>query len=221
MEEAVRKVLQLRMRLLPYIYSAFADYHFNGTPPMRAMILESEANAINGIVVEGKLDSETNPYAIDQVIGTTDQFMFGPSIMVAPFYNDKSTERQVHLPSGNWYDFYSGQLVGSHTALLVKAEELNDQIPLFVKDGALIPMLSKDVLNTEEIQGCDLEVRHYGTIDGTFELYEDDGKSFDYEKGSYRIRSLSVTEQGLRETIRKDDAAAMFGSVSLRRMSRM
>ncbi|HIB87479.1 TPA: DUF5110 domain-containing protein [Candidatus Poribacteria bacterium] len=220
-EEAVRKVLQLRMRLLPYIYSAFADYHFNGTPPMRAMILESEANAINGIVVEGKLDSETNPYAIDQVIDTTDQFMFGPSIMVAPFYNDKATERQVHLPSGNWYDFYSGQLVGSHTTLLVKAEELNDQIPLFVKDGALIPMLSKDVLNTEEIQGCDLEVRHYGTIDGAFELYEDDGKSFDYEKGSYRIRSLSATEQGLRESVRKDDAAAMFGSVSLKRMSRM
>ena len=82
-------------------------------------------------------------------------------------------------------------------------------------------MLSRDVLNTEEILGCDLEVRHYDTADGTFELYEDDGKSFDYEKGSYRICSLSVTEQGLRETIRKDDAAAMFGSVSLRRMSRM
>ena len=147
--------------------------------------------------------------------------MFGPSIMVAPFYNDKSTERQVHLPSGNWYDFYSGQLVGSHTTLLVKAEELNDQIPLFVKGGALIPMLSKDVLNTEEIQGCDLEVRHYGTIDGAFELYEDDGKSFDYEKESYRVRSLVVTEQGLRETVGKDDAAAMFGSVWLRRMSQM
>jgi len=75
-------------------------------------------------------------------------------------------------------------------------------------------------LYTEEIQDCDLEVRHYGTADGTFELYEDDGKSFDYEQGSYRIRTLSVTEQGLTETVRKDDAAAMFGSVSLRRMSR-
>ena len=53
------------------------------------MMLESEANAINGTVVEGKLDSESNPYAIDQVIDKTDQFMFGPSIMVAPFYNDK------------------------------------------------------------------------------------------------------------------------------------
>ena len=119
------------------------------------MILESEADTINGIVLEGKLDSETNPYAIDQVIDTTDQFMFGSSIMVAPFYNDKSTERQVHLPSGKWCDFYSGQLVVSRTTLLVKAKELNDQIPLFVKGEAIIPMLSKDVLNTEKIQGCE------------------------------------------------------------------
>ena len=101
----------------------------------------------------------------------------------------------------------------------MKAEVLNDQIPLFVKDGALIPMLSKNLLNTQGIQGCDLELRHYGTADGTFELYEDDGKSFDYEQGAYRIRTLSVTEQGLTETLSKDDAAALFGSVSLRRMS--
>ena len=102
---------------------------------------------------------------------------------------------------------------------MIKAEVLNDQIPLFVKDGALIPMLSKNLLSTQEIQGCDLELRHYGTADGTFELYEDDGKSFDYEQGAYRIRTLFVTEQGLTETLRKDNAAAMFGSVSLRRMS--
>ena len=182
------------------------------------MMLESDANAINGIVVKGELGSETNPYAMDKVIEATDQFMFGPSIMVAPFYDDKATERQVHFPPGSWYDFYSGQPVGSHPTLVVKAEVLDDQIPLFVKDGALIPMLSKDVLNTEEILGCDLEVRHYGTADGTFELYEDDGKSFDYEQGSYRIRTLSVTAQGLTETLRKNDAAAMFGSVSLRSM---
>ena len=191
-EAAVRKGIQLRMRLLPYIYNAFADYHFNGVPPMRPMMLESEANAINGTVVKGELDSETDPYAMDKVIETTGQFMFGPSIMVAPFYDDKATERQVHLPPGNWYDFCSGQPVGSHTTLVVKAEVLNDQIPLFVKDRALIPMLSRDVLNTEEILGCDLEVRHYDTADGTFELYEDDGKSFGHEQGSYRIRTLSV-----------------------------
>ena len=53
-------------------------------------------------------------------------------------------------------------------------------------------MLSRDVLNTEEILGCDLEVRHYDTADGTFELYEDDGKSFGHEQGPYRIRTLSV-----------------------------
>ena len=89
---------------------------------------------------------------------------------------------------------------------------------MFVKDGALIPMLKQDVMNTEEVIGHDLDVRHYGVDDGTFQLYEDDGKSFDYQKGVYRIRTLSFTNQRLTETISKDDADSMFGSVSLKRM---
>ncbi len=220
-EDAVRQVIQLRMRLLPYMYSAFADYHFNGVPPMRAMILEDDKNTENKRVTNGELDSETNPYAMGKVIEITDQFMFGPSILVAPFYDEKATKRPVHLPSGKWYDFYSGQYVGSRTTVLVKSGVLNDQIPLFVKDGGIIPMLKKDILNTEEAIGCNLEVRHYGTANGIFQLYEDDGKSFDYEQGFYRIRTLSVTDQGLTEVIHKDDATAMFGSVSLRRMSQI
>ena len=147
--------------------------------------------------------------------------MFGPSIMVAPFYENQSTERSVYLPPGKWYDFYSGQYVGSNTTLLVKSELLNDKIPLFVKDGALIPMLKQDVMNTEEAIGRDLEVRHYGIAGGTFQLYEDDGKSFDYQKGAYRVRILSVTNQRFTETISKDDADSMFGSVSLRRMTKV
>lgn len=218
-EAAVRQVIQLRLRLLPYLYSAFADYHFNGVPPMRAMLLESEAQDLNETVLKGQLDSETDPYAIDKVLETTDQFMFGPSIMVAPFYGDKDLERPVRLPPGKWYDFYSGQFVGSDTTIVAKADTLHDQIPLFVKDGALIPMLSKEVLNTQEILGCDLEVRHYGTADGSFALYEDDGKSFDYERGSYRIRTLAVNADGLTETLSKENSAALFGAVALRRMS--
>ena len=220
-EDAVRRVIQLRMRLLPYIYSSFANYYFNGVPPIRAMILEDVGNTEIETRINGQLDSETDPYAMGKIIEKTDQFMFGPSIMVAPFYENQSTERSVYLPPGKWYDFYSGQYVGSNTTLLVKSELLNDKIPLFVKDGALIPMLKQDVMNTEEAIGRDLEVRHYGIADGTFQLYEDDGKSFDYQKGAYRVRILSVTNQRFTETISKDDADSMFGSVSLRRMTKV
>ena len=218
-EDAVRQVIQLRMRLLPYIYSSFANYYFNGVPPIRAMILEDGGNTEIETRINSQLDSEANPYAMDKIIEKTDQFMFGPSIMVAPFYENQATERYVYLPPGKWYDFYSGQYAGSDTTLLVKSELLNDKIPLFVKDGALIPMLKQDVMNTEEVIGHDLEVRHYGVDDGTFQLYEDDGKSFDYQKGVYRVRTLSFTNQRLTETISKDDADSMFGSVSLKRMT--
>ncbi|MBT3380791.1 MAG: DUF5110 domain-containing protein [Lentisphaerae bacterium] len=218
---AVRDVIQLRMRLLPYLYSAFADYHFNGTPPMRAMILEIGTHARNETVTKGELHGETDPYAMDKVVEATDQFMFGPSIMVAPFYGEKATEREVNLPPGDWYDFYSGRPVGSDTTITVTAEALDDRIPLFVKDGAVIPMLSRDVLNAKEASGCDLEIRHYGSADGTFELYEDDGNTFGYEQGNYRIRTLSVTAEGLTEDILTDAAPPMFGSASLKRMSRL
>jgi alpha-glucosidase (family GH31 glycosyl hydrolase) len=218
-EDAVQRVIQLRMRLLPYLYSAFADYHFKGTPPMRAMILEDGGDAVSESVFQGELDGEIDPYAMEKVIETSDQFMFGPSILVAPFYDDKDTQRDVILPPGDWFDFYTGKRAGSDTTITVTAEELNDQIPLFVKNGGVIPMLNRDVLNTEEMIGCDLEVRHYGQADGACELYEDDGKTFDYEQDNYRIRQLTVTANGLSETLRAEGAEPMFGSVTLKRMT--
>jgi alpha-D-xyloside xylohydrolase len=70
-----------------------------------------------------------------------------------------------------------------------------------------------------------LEVRHYGTTPGAFDLFEDDGKTFEYERGGYRIRRLSVEpgEDGrlsLKETVVKDAAAPMFGGAVLRAMTR-
>ena len=91
-EDAVRQVIQLRMRLLPYIYSSFANYYFNGVPPIRAMILEDDGNTEIETRIDSQLDSEANPYAMDKIIEKTDQFMFGPSIMVAPFYENQATE---------------------------------------------------------------------------------------------------------------------------------
>ena len=83
--DKVRDVIKLRMRLLPYIYTTFSEYNRKGVPPVRAMILEGDFE-LNATTVAGKLDSEKNPYAEGKVIEKTDQFMFGPSIMVAPFY---------------------------------------------------------------------------------------------------------------------------------------
>ena len=191
--DSVRGAVELRLRLLPYLYTAFADYYLKGIPPIRAMILESgNASSDQVTVIEGKLDSEANPYAQARVIERNDQYMFGPSIMVAPFYETQGTQRKVLLPPGNWYDFYTGHAVGSGTTITVTAEQTGNRIPLFVKEGAVIPMLTKAVSNTEQAYGHDLEVRLYGQTDGICTVYEDDGKTFNYMTGQYALRKIQV-----------------------------
>ncbi len=195
----VRETLELRMRLLPYLYSAFAAYHFDGVPPIRPMAFE------------------------DPALGhVSDQFMFGPSILAAPFYGSANWSREVVLPAGNWYDFYTGEFVGGGGPVTRRSE--SGRMPLFVREGAVIPMLKTAVTNTARAYGQALEVRHYGLSPGAFDLFEDDGKTFDYERGRYRIRRLSVEagEGGrlsLRETLVKDGAPPMFGRPELRAMT--
>jgi len=214
----VRDVIKLRMRLLPYLYNAFADYHFKGIPPIRAMILEDGLVDLQAKTIKGKLNSENDPYAMGKVIERIDQFMFGPSIMVAPFYKGRAVQRQVQLPAGDWYDFYTGQWIGNNSTISVTAKELGNRIPLFVKEGAVIPMLTKAINQTEKAYGHPLEVRVYGKTGGQCTLYEDDGKSFNYEKGQYRTRRLLVKKDPsgsfkLTEEILKEDGPVMFGPI--------
>ncbi len=207
----VRNVINLRMQLLPYIYTAFADYHFKGIPPIRAMVLESSSPAGNVKQIKGKLDDTYDPYAETKVVESTDQFMFGPSILVAPFYTAHPVEREVVLPSGNWYDFYSGKLVGNGETITVNAD--SNRVPLFVKEGAVIPMLTEPVNNTRKAYGHPLQVRIYGSDSGVFDLYEDDGNSFDYQQGKYRIRRIRVEKSNVTEEVIWDNSPAMFGPV--------
>lgn len=209
---AVREALELRMRLLPYLYSAYARYQQDGIPPFRAMILE-ESYQPAGKVVAGELDGETNPYALARTVETTDQFMFGPSILVAPFYEEQARERSVVLPAGNWYDFHTGAFAGNGETIQVSAEALRDRIPLFVRDGAVIPMLAEPVRQTKEARGADLIVRHYGEKPGTFDLYEDDAATFDYQSGEYRFRRIRVGPDGQSEVTVTGDGPALFGPI--------
>jgi alpha-glucosidase (family GH31 glycosyl hydrolase) len=211
--DAVRDVIELRMRLLPYLYTAFADYNQNGVPPIRAMILEGGFEEGDKTVIEGKLDSETNPYAVGKIIEKNDQFMFGPSIMVAPFYGKQAIKRSVQLPAGNWYDFYTGKLVGNNTTITVTAKDLKDSTPLFVKEGSVIPMFAKAPVNSQAAQGQDIIVRHYGKKAGRCALYEDDAKTFDYQNGSHRTRHISISTDGKPTVHIKGDGPSLFGKI--------
>ncbi len=170
-EEQVREVAQLRMRLLPYLYSTFAKYHFEGIPPFRAMQL------VEGLTISS--DKEIKY-----------QYMMGESILVAPMFASTET-REVLLPPGRWYDFYTGELVGEKEVITITPGL--DRIPLFVKDGAIVPMLKEERTRMPvEGENLSLEIRHYGMKPGVFQLYDDDGTSFNYEQGEYAWAELKV-----------------------------
>ncbi len=186
--DQVREVVQLRMRLLPYLYSAFADYQQQGIPPFRAMVLEAGFDG-SGTTTGGELDDVENPYAEIQRLEKTDQYMMGPSILVAPAFTGERN-KEVVLPNGDWYDFYTGKFVGNGGTISVETQL--DRIPLFVKDGGIIPMMP--AVNNLATLGTKipLEVRHYGKQAGTFSLYDDDGETFDYENGEFSVTELRV-----------------------------
>ncbi|HKG93304.1 MAG TPA: TIM-barrel domain-containing protein [Gemmatimonadaceae bacterium] len=188
--DAVRDVMRLRVRLLPYLYSAFAQYHFEGTPPVRPMPLVEGFRA-DGAAVPGATSSTENPYAAATRRDIKDQFMVGDDLLVAPMFAGQAS-RTVVLPAGRWYDFYTGALAGAGEVITV-APGL-ERIPLFVRDGGIIPLLAGAPRQVPPpgARDVDLEVRHYGESPGRAELYDDDGTTFAYEHGTFSRTALVV-----------------------------
>lgn len=187
-EKEVKEIALLRMQLMPYFYSEFAKYHFEGTPPFRAMNLEPGFGGQSVSELKNANLGE-NPYAEAVTKEIKDQYMAGEYLLVAPLFKGQ-TERDVILPEGNWFDFYSGKLVGNGQVIRVKGEL--GRIPVFVKDGGIIPMMPARLQAPKAGEKFDLEIRYYGTRSSEYQLYDDDGETFDYEKGIYSWRVLSV-----------------------------
>jgi alpha-D-xyloside xylohydrolase len=168
--DIIRDTMKWRIRFLPYLYTAFAKYHFEGIPPFRAMVLESDDAKFANV---------------------TDQYMMGDSIMVAPLFAGQK-KRSVVLPEGNWYDFHTNQFAGNGTTITIEGRL--DRIPLFVKGGAIIPLLQEGNNTSKWDSGVPLEIRHYGLFETTTELYDDDGSSFDYEGGEYSWYTVTASK---------------------------
>lgn len=193
-EDEVRSMALLRMQMMPYWYSEFAKYHFEGTPPFRGMSLEEGFRSSNQqlTVSDKDADLETNPYAEATRKEVKDQYMAGEYLLVAPMFEGE-TSRKVVLPRGKWYDFYSGELVGDGEVITVTPGL--EKIPVFVKDGGIIPMTDPKLHAPSKGEKYNLEIRHYGQKSGEYMLYDDDGETFDYEKGDFSWRKLSVSVQ--------------------------
>lgn len=203
--EQVKEYALLRMRMIPYWYTEFARYHFDGIPPFRAMNLEAGFSPSGAEPVElqnTNANLETNPYleAVSKEI--KDQYMAGEYLLIAPLFAGQ-TQRKVVLPKGNWYDFYTGKYVGNGETITVSPSL--DRIPVFVKDGAIIPLMEPLLHAPTAGQKMNLEIRHYGKADGFYRFYDDDGETYDYERGEYTWRDIRVT---------RDRKGRLKGSIS-------
>lgn len=151
----------LRYRLMPYLYSLAGLTYFNDYTIMRAMVMDFSDDR--------------------EVLNIGDQFMFGPSILVAPVCKYKARSREVYFPASvGWYDLYTGDYIFSGHKLKVDAPY--ERMPLFVKEGSIIPV-GPEIQFTDEKPGDPLTVFVYAGRNCSFTLYEDEGTNYNYEKG--------------------------------------
>ncbi|MES2418850.1 MAG: TIM-barrel domain-containing protein [Bacteroidota bacterium] len=188
-EKQVKEFALLRMRMMPYWYTEFAKYHFEGTPPFRAMSLEDGFKQETKIEMATKVNLEENPYAEATTKEIKDQYMAGEYLLVAPMFYGQ-TQRKVILPKGKWYDFYTGAFAGDGEIITVTPGL--DKIPVYVKDGGIIPMMPALLHAPKPGEKVNLEIRHYGEKAGYYNLYDDDGETFDFEKGQLSWRQIKV-----------------------------
>jgi alpha-D-xyloside xylohydrolase len=189
--DEVREVMQLRIQLLPYLYTAFAAYHYDGIPPVRPMILEPSFRLPDAQFEQGALDSTENPYNDAMRREILDQFMLGPDLLVAPLFAGEK-DRTIVLPDGLWYDFYTGEEVGGAT--VIRRDASCQRIPLFVRDGGVIPLIP--VADHIPEQPVPLILQHYGAKDGLARVYDDDGTTYAYEQGESGWLEVQVSVSG-------------------------
>ncbi|GGF04095.1 glycoside hydrolase family 31 protein [Hymenobacter cavernae] len=170
---------QLRYRLMPYIYSlAGQTHHQNGTI-MRGLVMDFGQDAA--------------------VRNISNQFLFGPSLLVNPVTDYHARSRSLYLPAGTgWFDFYSGQYQkGGQT---ITADAPLERMPLYVREGSILPF-GPAIQYTTEKPTDPITLYVYTGKDGQFTLYEDENVNYNYEKGAFATIPLTYDEKAKTLTI--------------------
>ena len=168
--EIVRNYINLRYKLMPFVYSSFYESTQNGHPVVRSL-------AIN--------------YTHDEKVYSAkyqNQYEFGNGFMVAPFASTE-TYGTVYFPQGQWYNLYNDELIAGNQEKIIPVT--TQALPVFVKESSIIPMQSL-VQSTSEKPTDTLTVHIYkGNRNNSFVYYEDDGESYNYENGSFYKRTIT------------------------------
>ncbi|PKR77913.1 alpha-glucosidase [Halalkalibacillus sediminis] len=171
-EKIISKYIKLRYRWMQHMYKLFKDASETGVPVMRPMYMEYPS------------DQET--YKL------FDQFMIGESVLVAPILRPGIKDRLVYLPEGTWYDYWTDETFEGSRKHIIHAEL--DQLPIFIKQGAVIPEL--DATSSTAKPSKNLTVHVYpGQDSSSYKLYEDDGRTFEYNDGKFFECELVIRKE--------------------------
>lgn len=166
--ESLAAHVRLRYRLLPYIYTLAADVHHRDGSIMRGLAMDFPTDA--------------------KALNVSDQYLFGPSFLVNPVYTHEARSRSVYLPGGTrWYDFYSGEAQDGGKTIDAAAPLAH--MPVFVKAGAIVP-IGPAIQYSNEKPDAPLTLYVYAGANGAFELYEDDGVTYGYERNAFSRISM-------------------------------
>lgn len=197
-EPICKKYLELRYRLIPYLYSAVKETCESGLPILRAMWLHYPADAA--------------------AAARGDQYLFGRDILVSPVVEKGAASRSVYLPKGLWYDFWTRERIEGGREITRKVDL--ETIPLYARAGALIPMGPVKQYTGETVDApMDLWV-HPGA-DGNFSLYEDDGHTFNYRKGEFTRIDITWMDRRRRLTLRPGKGSRIAEPVKRRMIVRV
>lgn len=160
-EALVRAAIELRYRLLPYVYTCFKAASEDGLPIMRPMMLDWQA--------------------YPECHALADQYLFGRDLLVAPVCRPGATHRMVWFPPGAWHDFHTGAVHEGPGFQVVEAPL--DRLPLWVRGGALLPVGPAVQFSGQSVP--ELELRAYGEVDLEGAWYDDDGETIGHHCGAY------------------------------------
>jgi alpha-glucosidase (family GH31 glycosyl hydrolase) len=190
-EPICRKYLELRYRLLPYLYSAVRETTRTGLPIIRSLWLHYSDDAVAS--------------------GRGDEYLWGRDILIAPVTDKGATSRSLYLPRGSWYDLWTDEKIDGGREIQRGVDLAT--MPLYVRAGAILPFGPVKQNTTEKIE-APLELRVYPGADGTFTLYEDDGRTFDYRKGEWMGIAMAWDDRARRLTLRLEPGSRMLPPTS-------
>lgn len=168
--DIVRKFIELRYQLLPYLYTMFWKYISEDRPMLQSLVYYDQE------------DTQTH--------FRTDEFIFGEQILVCPIQEPNAQGRRMYIPKGKWYNFWTEEIVNGGKEKWVVADL--DKIPIFIKEGAIIPKYPvQQYVGEKEIKELQLDVYFkMGTEKST--VYEDGQDGYDYKKGRYSLRNFKL-----------------------------